>query len=42
VAAFVSTHHVVRIVLVVIIAPQLFKLIYRRRPKAPSADQSPL
>jgi membrane AbrB-like protein len=30
VAAFVSTHHVVRIVLVVIIAPLFYRIVYRR------------
>ncbi|MBM3483745.1 MAG: AbrB family transcriptional regulator [Alphaproteobacteria bacterium] len=40
VAAFVSTHHVVRIIVVVIIAPQLFRLLYGK-PK-PDATQSPL
>lgn len=40
VAAFVSTHHVVRIILVVIIAPQLYRILYRRTPATP--DHKPL
>ena len=34
-AAFVSTHHIVRIILLVVIAPAIFRFLYMNKPANP-------
>ena len=37
-AAFVSTHHIVRIILLVVIAPTIFKFLYMKKSEKPKEN----